>query len=168
VDAACWFCEQVWPELHRRRPTSRFFLVGRRPAPAVRRLAGLPGVELVGQVPDVRPSVERAAVAVVPLRIARGVQNKVLEALAMGRAAVVSPEALAGLRAEPGVHLLSASTRREWVESVLRLLDDAALRQQLGRAGRKYVEENHCWDRCLDAFGSLLGLTGTRSQGDSW
>src|SRR5262249_18664616 len=156
VDGACWFCAHVWPELHRRKPEARFFLVGRRPTPAIQRLAELPGVEVTGQVPDVRPYLERSAVTVIPLRIARGVQNKVLEALAMGRATVVSPEALAGLQARPGVHLLSATTPQEWIDATLRLLNDAELRQQLGTAGRQYVEENHCWDHCLDAFGPLL------------
>src|SRR5262249_62021228 len=67
VDGVCWFCDEVWPDLWRRRPGVKFYLVGRRPAPAVCRLAELPGVELVGQVADVRPSVARAAGAVVPL-----------------------------------------------------------------------------------------------------
>ena len=159
VEGACWFCEEVWPVLHRRRPQARFYLVGRRPTPAVRRLAGRPGVELVGQVPDVRPYLGRAAVAVVPLRIARGVQNKVLEALAMGKATVASPESLAGLRARPGTHLLAASSASEWVEAVDRLLDDEPLRRQFGAAGRRYVEEHHCWDRCLETLGPILGLS---------
>src|SRR5262249_47011580 len=79
VEAARWFCRGVWPQLRRREPGLTLALVGRRPAPAVEALAEVPGVEVVGQVPDVRPYVARAAVAVVPLRIARGVQNKVLE-----------------------------------------------------------------------------------------
>jgi sugar transferase (PEP-CTERM/EpsH1 system associated) len=158
VDGAGWFCREVWPEVRRRRPDARFLLVGRRPAPAVRRLADLPGVELVGQVPDVRPHVVRASVAVVPLRIARGVQNKVLEALAMAKPTVASPQTLAGLKARPGTHLLRASSPAEWAQAVLRLFDDAALRHRLGAAGRRYVEENHCWDRCLAPFAPLLGL----------
>ena len=81
----------AWPEILRRRPGARLLLVGRRPVPEVRRLAKVPGVEVVGQVPDVRPYVARAAVIVVPLRLARGIQNKVLEALAMGKATVASP-----------------------------------------------------------------------------
>ena len=87
-----------------------------------------------------------------------GVQNKVLEALAMGKAVVASPQSLAGLRAEPGVHLLSASTPGEWVEAVTRLLDDEGLRQRLGAAGRRYVEENHHWEGCLEPFRALFGL----------
>jgi glycosyltransferase involved in cell wall biosynthesis len=113
---------------------------------------------LVGQVPDVRPYLTQAAVSVVPLRLARGIQNKVLEALAMARPTVASPPSLAGLRARPGTHLLSATTPDEWVAAVLRLLDDEELAQQLGAAGRRYTEEHHCWERCLEPFRCLLDL----------
>jgi polysaccharide biosynthesis protein PslH len=165
VDAACWFCREAWPAIHQARPTARMYLVGRRPAPAVCRLAEVPGVELVGQIADVRPHVARAAVTVVPLQIARGVQNKVLEALAMGKATVVSPQAREGLRAEPGVHLLTAATRQEWVDRVLRLLNDPTWRQQLGTAGRRHVEQEHRWDQCLRPFASLLGLDEAAGYG---
>jgi glycosyltransferase involved in cell wall biosynthesis len=94
----------------------------------------------------------------VPLRIARGVQNKVLEAMAMGKATVASPQAMAGLRAEPGVHAMAASSPGEWTEAVVRLLGDAALRRRLGESGRRYVEEHHHWERCLAPFGPLIGL----------
>jgi sugar transferase (PEP-CTERM/EpsH1 system associated) len=158
VDAASWFCREVWPEVHHRRPGAQLRLVGRRPAPAVRRLAELPGVEVVGTVPDVRPHLAGAAVAVVPLRIARGLQNKVLEALAMGKAVVASPPALVALRTQPGIHLLAASSPAEWTEAVLRLLDDEALRRRVGTAGRRYVEQHHDWEHCLEPFRHLLGL----------
>jgi sugar transferase (PEP-CTERM/EpsH1 system associated) len=158
VDAVTWFCQEVWPALHRRRPQARLLLIGRRPVPAVTRAAGLPGVELFRDVPDVRPHLGRAAVAVAPLRIARGVQNKVLEALAMGKAVVASPSALTGLRAKPGEHLLTASAANDWVDAVDRLLGDPELRTRVGRAGRHYVQQHHRWDVCLEPMARLLGL----------
>ncbi len=158
VDAACWFCDEVWPALRERHPRATFRLVGRRPAPAVRALAARRGVELVGQVPDVRPHVASATAVVSPLRIARGLQNKVLEALAMGKAVVASPQSLAGFSLRPGRELLSASAPAEWVETLSRLFGDAALRHRLGDAGRSYAEENHDWERCLQPFFTLLGL----------
>jgi sugar transferase (PEP-CTERM/EpsH1 system associated) len=158
VDAVCWFCDEVWPAVRDRRPKGKLYLVGRKPAPAVRWLAGRAGVELVGPVPDVRPYLARAALTVVPLRIARGVQNKVLEALAMGKATVISPACRAGLRVEPGAEVLVASSPSEWVAAVLRLLDDEALRDRLGAAGRRHVEEECCWGRCLEPLPTLLGL----------
>jgi sugar transferase (PEP-CTERM/EpsH1 system associated) len=158
VDAVTWFCREVWPELHRRRPQARLLLIGRRPVPAVTEAASLPGVELFRDVPDVRPYLARAAVAVAPLRLARGVQNKVLEALAMGKAVVASPPALAGLRARPGEQLLTATGAGEWVAELDRLLGDGELRDRLGRAGRQYVEQHHRWDVCLEPMARLLGL----------
>jgi sugar transferase (PEP-CTERM/EpsH1 system associated) len=158
VDGAVWFCSEVWPEIVRRQPQARLYLVGRRPAPAVLRLAGAPGVEVVGQVPDVRPYLARAAVTVVPLRIARGIQNKVLEALAMGRAVVASPQALEGLAVQPGVHVWQASTPAEWVRAIRALWADTDRQLALARAGRRHIEENHRWVSCLEPFATLLGV----------
>jgi sugar transferase (PEP-CTERM/EpsH1 system associated) len=155
VDGLGWFCAEVWPHLRRRRPDARFFIVGRRPVKAVQRLGGR-GVEVIGTVPDVRPWLARAAVAVAPLWIARGVQNKVLEALATGRAVVATPLCLQGLATEPGCHLLAASTAREWASALDHLLGDADLRERLGTAGRAFVEEHHSWDRCLEPLRDLL------------
>jgi sugar transferase (PEP-CTERM/EpsH1 system associated) len=159
VDAAIWFCQEVWPSIRQQHPTSSFNIVGRRPVAVVQRLAELPGVKLVGEVPDIRPFVASAALVVAPLRIARGLQNKVLEALAMGKAIVASPPALAALKCHPGVDLLSAGTAAEWVKAILHLLANELTRHQLGAAGRKYVEEHHAWNRCLEPLSELLGLT---------
>lgn len=160
VDGVRWFCQQVWPEVRSRRPEATFAVVGSNPGAAVRRLAELPGVELVGEVPDVRPHLAGAAVAVVPLRVARGIQNKVLEALAMGKAVVATPQALEGLSVEAGVHVWRAAGAEEWVEGVTCLLDDPQKRARLGAAGRGYVEAHHRWDVQLRPFADLLGLEG--------
>jgi sugar transferase (PEP-CTERM/EpsH1 system associated) len=165
ADGAVWFCREVWPEVQRRRPEAKMYLVGRRPTPAVCRLADLPGVELVGQVADVRPYLARSACAVVPLQIARGIQNKVLEAMAMGKAVVVSPGALEGLEADPGLHLLSASSASEWVQAVLSLFENACLRDRFGAAGRLYVQSRHRWESCLEPFLPLLGLEPAPAEG---
>ncbi len=149
VDAAVWFADAVWPRVRERFPDAEFRLVGRKPAPAVRKLADRPGVTLVGPVPDVRPFLADAAVAVVPLRLARGLQNKVLEALAMGKATVAAPAALAALGTVPGTHLLAATTPGEWADAVGSLFADPPRRAALGAAGRRFVEENHDWERCL-------------------
>ncbi len=160
VDGVVWFCETVWPKILQRRRDAKLYIVGRQPAPAVQQLAEVAGVEVIGTVPDVRPWVERAAVAIVPLRIARGVQNKVLEALAMERAVVASPVCLGGLQTIPGRHLLAATTPDEWAATLLSLFDDAEWRQRLGVAGRAFVEEHHCWDRCLVPLAELLFPNG--------
>jgi polysaccharide biosynthesis protein PslH len=164
IDAAQWFCREVWPLIHARQPQSKFLMVGRRPDPAVQRLTELAGVQLVRDVPDVRPYVSKATVVVVPLRIARGLQNKVLEALAMGKAVVASPPALAALKTRPGVHLLAASAAQEWTNAVLEVMDNECLRRALGIAGRKYVEDYHDWDHCLEPLTDLLGLASSDNE----
>ncbi len=163
VDGLAWFCEAVWPEVIKRRPGATFAVVGSNPSPAARKLGTLPGVELVGEVPDVRPHLASAAVVVVPLRVARGLQNKVLEAWAMRRAVVASPQALEGLAIEPGVHACRADEPGQWVETIAELLDDPERRERLGRAGREYVEAHHRWEECLAQLAELLGLPGEDS-----
>ncbi len=152
VDAAEWFAREVWPAIQAARRDAEFHLIGRNPAAGVRRLAAIPGVKLIGGVPDVRPHLTRAAVAVVPMRLSRGLQNKVLEALAMGKATVVAPPALAALTAEHGRDLIRAETPEDWSREVLDLFENPARRERLGRAGRAFVEENHDWERCLEPF----------------
>ena len=90
ADGACWFAEHVFPHLRERQPDWKFYVVGRNPTTAVRRLARQPGITVTGSVADVRPYLTAAQAAVTPLRLARGIQNKVLEALAMGKCVLAS------------------------------------------------------------------------------
>src|SRR5439155_16330042 len=105
-----WFCREVWPRFKQERPDAVFNIVGRNPVPAVLRLEKVPGVRVVGAVPDVRPWLAAARVVVVPLLVARGVQNKVLEALALGKAVVASAPALEGLALTAGAEACRADT----------------------------------------------------------
>ena len=161
VDGITWFCHNVWPGIRQQHPQATLQLVGREPVQAVVDLAKVHGVDVIGTVPDVRPYLAKAAVAVVPLQIARGVQNKVLEALAMAKAVVASPQPLVGLDTESGAHLLAVDTERRWVESVVGLMNDPAHRQELGLAGCAYVMANHRWGQCLEPFARLLQLPPT-------
>jgi sugar transferase (PEP-CTERM/EpsH1 system associated) len=156
VDAAAWFATDVWPLVRAERPEAEFRLIGRKPAPAVERLAAIPGVRVIGQVPDVRPYVASAAVVVAPMRLGRGLQNKVLEALAMRKAVVASPPAIAALAVEPGVHLERAETPDEWASTVRRLLVDPTARKFLGDSGFDYVRQHHDWGMCLRPLTELL------------
>jgi len=149
IDAAVWFAREIWPTIHLKHPKAEFWIIGRKPAIDVVLLTSLPGVKLFMDVPDVRPYLAVAALAVCPIRIARGLQNKVLEAMAMSKATLAAPAAIAALDVTPGKHLLSPTTPGEWVEAVGELLNDAARRARLGTAARKYVEAHHHWDRCL-------------------
>jgi sugar transferase (PEP-CTERM/EpsH1 system associated) len=156
VQGATWFCREVWPKVRECLPDLEIQFVGRRPVPAVQRLAAIPGVRVVGQVPDVRPYLAGAAVVVAPLQIARGVQNKVLEGLAMGKAVVASPQALVGLGLDDGQQVLASRSVNDWVSNIRRLIMDGELRRRLGAAGRRFVVAHHDWNRCLAPFGELL------------
>jgi len=158
IDAASWFCQEVWPEVHRRHPEARMRIVGRQPVAEVCKLSEIPGVEVVGTVADVRPYLARAAIVVAPLRIARGLQNKVLEALAMGKATLASPQALEGLRDPQDLPAIIASSAREWINLTDDLIANSEHRRELGIKGRQYVERRYSWETSLSQFERLLGI----------
>jgi polysaccharide biosynthesis protein PslH len=156
IDALEWFCSAVWPEVKRLEPQASLELVGRCPTRSIQKLVELPGVSIAANVPDVRPYLRRASLAIAPLRIARGIQNKVLEAMSMGKAVVATAGAAAGLNFEAGVHFVQADTPQEWIAALQRLWASESERSRLGRAGRKYVETYHSWDSTLEPWESLL------------
>ncbi|MBN1588459.1 MAG: TIGR03087 family PEP-CTERM/XrtA system glycosyltransferase [Pirellulales bacterium] len=164
LDGVTWFCQEIWPRVRQRCPHMVFRLVGSNPGTAARRLATLPGVELVGEVPDVRPYLSDAAIALVPLRIARGLQNKVLEAMAMGKPVVVTPQALEGIGATPGVHVTQAATPDEWVEAMVNLISYPDHRNRLGLAARAFVEQQFLWKNQLEPLVALPGFSGCLQQ----
>jgi sugar transferase (PEP-CTERM/EpsH1 system associated) len=143
IDAVQWFAAEVFPQLRARFADVRFYIVGARPAAAVQALAQLPGVVVTGTVPDVRPYIAHAQAAVAPLRIARGIQNKVLEAMAMATPVVVSPQALEGIEAIPGTDLLLAEDAAGFVATVAALLTVADT--AIGHVARAKVEQLYSW-----------------------
>jgi sugar transferase (PEP-CTERM/EpsH1 system associated) len=147
IAATLWFAEAVLPRLRVTHPTLRFAVVGANPAPAVTRLAARTGVIVTGRVADVRPSLAHAAVAVAPLMIARGIQNKVLEAMAMARPVVATPAAFAGLRAVPGRDLLVADGAPSFADAVAAVLDGR--HPALGAAARAAVLARYAWGATL-------------------
>jgi sugar transferase (PEP-CTERM/EpsH1 system associated) len=161
IDAMLWFCREVWPRVRSELPDATLSIVGRNPTLAVRELSAVAGVEVVGSVPDVRPHMAAASVAIAPLRIARGIQNKVLEAMAMALPVIVSPGALEGLALEPGKHVLLAETAEQWVHAVTRLCQDRATAAKLGSIGREFVESAHDWSTCLNSLDDVLELNST-------
>jgi glycosyltransferase involved in cell wall biosynthesis len=156
VDAVCWFAEAVWPALSAAHPAAVFYIVGARPEARVRALAGLPRVVVTGAVADVRPYLAHARLAVAPLRIARGIQNKVLEAMAMARATVVSPQALEGIAARPGEEVAVADGAGEFLSRCAALLADPARAEVLGRRARARVLADYGWDAHLARLDGLL------------
>ena len=156
IDAVCWFVREVWPTLRSRFPQATFNIVGKSPAPEVIALESVDGVHVTHAVPDVRPWLYKAACVVVPLRIARGVQNKVLEAMACGRPIVCSSAPLQGLDVESGLQLLSADAVAEWVQSVACVFEDQQRARDLGIAANAWVQMNHRWDSCLEPVYELF------------
>jgi sugar transferase (PEP-CTERM/EpsH1 system associated) len=156
VDAVVHFCADVFPRIRAEVPEARFVVVGKRPAAAVRRLAAMPGVQVTGPVPDVRPYLGDAAVAVAPLRVARGVQNKVLEAMGMGVPVVATARAREGLEARPGRDLLVEDDAQPFADAVVDLLRRPARRLELGRAGRAFVESHHSWAASMARLDAVL------------
>ncbi|WP_020655398.1 TIGR03087 family PEP-CTERM/XrtA system glycosyltransferase [Massilia niastensis] len=154
VDAVQWFAAEAMPILRARHPDLRFYIVGARPTAAVQELARLPGVKVTGTVPDVRPYIAHARAAVAPLRIARGIQNKVLEAMAMATPVVVSPQALEGIDAEPGRELVLAEDGAGFADAVAALLERQD--NEIGLAARARVECKYSWSSNLACIGERL------------
>jgi glycosyltransferase involved in cell wall biosynthesis len=153
IDAVRWFAGEVMPML----PRARFAIVGRKPPEAVLRLAG-PRTIVTGAVPDVRSWLAAADVVAAPLRIARGIQNKVLEAMAMARPVVASPAAFEGIEAEPGRHLLVAAEAEAQAQAIAGLLDDPKQAAAIGLAARRRMEQVYRWEARLDALGEIVGI----------
>ena len=156
VQAVIQFARDVLPRVRANVPDATFAIVGRNPAPAVAALAGSPGVEIVGAVPDMRPWLAAADVVVASLRIARGVQNKVLEAMAMGRPVVASEAAFEGIDAVPGLDLLVADGAGAEAAAILSLLGDRGLAAKIGRAARARMCLRYAWDRQLAPLENLM------------
>jgi polysaccharide biosynthesis protein PslH len=148
VDAVTWFAEQVLPRL----PAARFIIAGRNPAASVSRLAG-DRVTVTGAVPDIRSWIAAADLVVAPLRIARGIQNKVLEAMAMAKAVVATPAAFEGIEAQAGRDLVVADGAEAMATAIGGLLGDPDEAARIGRIGRRRMVEAYSWEQrlaCLD------------------
>jgi glycosyltransferase involved in cell wall biosynthesis len=150
------FCANVLPLIRARRPQTKLLIIGADPSRAVKRLGNLPGVTVTGSVPDVRPYLRRSALMVAPLNIARGTQNKILEAMAAGVPVVASRVAAGGVDAVANEHFLVASAPQEYAQAVLRILDSPAQRQELSAAGRERMLSHHAWDRSMQRLDGII------------
>jgi sugar transferase (PEP-CTERM/EpsH1 system associated) len=162
IDAVQWFVAEMLPRLRDSWPNARFHIVGRSPSAAVRALAS-EAVNVTGTVPDVRPFLQHAAAVVAPLRLARGIQNKVLEAMAMARPVVAAGQCVGPIHATPGVHLLAATAAQDYVESVASVLRDRKQAIELGDAARAYVLARFGWAPRLAPLIDLAARGASRS-----
>jgi sugar transferase (PEP-CTERM/EpsH1 system associated) len=154
ADAVAWFAAEVMPGLRVLAPGTEFHIVGANPGPATLALAALPGVNVTGRVADVRPFVAHADACVAPLRIARGIQNKVLEAMAMGRVVVASPQAFEGVRATAGRDLLVADGAEATVAAIRAVL--AGAHPGMGAAARQAMVDGYAWSATLAPLDNIL------------
>lgn len=155
VDAVIWFARSVLPALRQAWPQLVFYIVGRNPPSSVQALEGA-GVVVTGTVADVRTYLQHADVVVAPLRVARGIQNKILEAMAMARPVVASRACAQAIHALNGEELLAAVDPQDFIREINRLLRDPARAQALGQAARQRVVQSYSWEAHLAALDQQL------------
>ena len=155
IDAVVWFARDVLPLLRAAVPSLRFYVVGMNPSQVVRDLAKDPGVRVTGRVDDVRPFLQHAACVVAPLRVARGIQNKVLEAMAMGKATVVTTAAAAGLQPIGAGEIIVADTANEFARRVQDALDPVHA-EAIGRKAREMIVRDFAWQKSYEQLDALL------------
>jgi polysaccharide biosynthesis protein PslH len=155
-DAVASFVSRIFPLVRQAVPGVRFLIVGRNPTARVRRLAKVAGVEVTGSVPDVRPWLARAKVAVAPFSIATGIQNKILEALAYGLPVVASDRALQGLSGRVAEIVQHGGEAAHFAATVVSLLQDARLAREIGMEGRRRVSADYSWSTWDDRLLALV------------
>ena len=156
IDAVQWFCDEILPAVQAQIPEATLTICGNRPTAAVRRLAKRRGISVTGWVADTRPYLDSAEVFVAPLRLARGVQNKLLEALAMGLPCVASKAAWNGTVVPEGAGILVTDNSEEFAGQIVRLLRDDALRLEMAGKARAVVETKYRWDRQMAALNRVI------------
>lgn len=149
------FCQNVLPLIWKRHPHVRLTIIGNGPPASVRALSIDNRISVVGYVPDTRPYLGRASVALAPLKVAVGIQNKVLEALAMATPLVATPASCRALQVSDGKHLLIVEENQAYAEAVLKMLEDPLFAQNLGMAGRQYVKEHYSWKTAANTLSDL-------------
>lgn len=146
VHAVTWFADHIWPLVKKAEPAARLIIVGRRPTPSVSVLAAREGIEVTGEVADLGEYIARATVCINPVRAAAGMQNKLLEYMAMAKPVVATTVANEGIGARAGEHLLIADTPAKFAEGILQLFRNPELRRALGQAARTFIEAHWSWE----------------------
>jgi len=156
IDGVCWFCREIWPKVKKQISHASFYIVGINPSHKIRALGKLLGVVVTGKVPDVRPYLAEAQVVVAPLRFSLGLQNKVLEALAMGKAMVATSGAVQGLGIDKDTVLRTSKDANEFAKNVIHFLTDQETRKTSEEAGPEFIKKHHDWDQNLKGIEELF------------
>jgi len=155
VDGVIWFCKKIFPYLIKKYPKLKFYIVGRNPVPSIKRLANFNTI-ITGYVDDIRPYYQKATIYIAPLRIARGIQNKILEAMAMAKPVISTSKAFEGIEATPNKDLLLADSEKEFIEKITMLLENPEKRKYLGISARQTIEKNYSWQHNLKILEEIL------------
>jgi len=158
VDAVRWFCKDILPLIRSEFPTVELKIVGMHPVRAIRKLAKLPSVEVTGYVKDIRPYYHRADVFVAPMRIARGVQNKILEAMATGNAVVATNTASAGINCQDNTNIMIAESADTFAMKVISLLKNKEKRMAMAREAIKNIRRCYVWEDKLQRLDELIQI----------
>lgn len=153
VDAAIWFGKSIFPKIHLQFSDAKFYIVGLNPSDEVKKLETIDGIVVTGSVDDIRPYLAHAAAAILPLRVARGIQNKVLEAMAMEKPVIATTNALQGIKICPGFKPKIADDEQSLIDAVIKTLEQP---EEAQRAGRACILENYNWDTNLKEIEKLL------------
>lgn len=162
VDGVTWFADACWPKLKRDYPDAKLLIVGSRPVDSVKALAQRPGIEVTGRVPETPPYFDRASVAIAPLRLARGVQNKVLEAMSMALPVVSTTQAAQGLGEVPAGTLRIANDPATMIAAIRELFDDPRRARREGDAAAAFVRERFGWPAMHARLDDRLRALGLR------
>jgi polysaccharide biosynthesis protein PslH len=155
-DAINYFVQDIFPLIRKDHPNATAFFVGQDPPSNITRLNRTPGINIVGKVDDVRPYIRKAAVYVVPLRIGGGTRLKIIEALSMAKAVVSTSVGAEGLAVTDGQEIILADSPEKFAQSVGMLFQDNLRRRELGKAGRKLVEEKYGWDGIAEKLNRFI------------
>ena len=155
-DGVKWFCESIFPTIRAEFPHAQFIIVGNRPTNVVWNLSEIDGVTVTGYVDNIQEYYWMADVCVMPLRIARGLQNKVLESMVTGNAVVATSNAADGIICKKGIDILIADDEETFAKEVIKLLMDESRRKDIGRKAVENIRKNYSWEANLKAFNDLL------------
>jgi sugar transferase (PEP-CTERM/EpsH1 system associated) len=158
VDGILYFVKQILPLVREKVPEVELHIIGSEPGRAILNLKQVPGIKVTGYVPDIRPHLLDCAVAVAPLRIARGTQNKILEMMALGVPVVATSQAARGIQAVAGEHLLVADQVQDFANRVVEFLQDQNLRAKFAAVAREQVERIHSWPAAMSLLDDVLQL----------
>ncbi len=155
-DAVLWFVKSCWQQIITNWPEAKFLIAGMQPSQKIQQLAKLPGITVTGYVSDILPFYHQADIFIAPFRLARGVQNKILQAMACGLPVLTTSLGAEGIACSTGEHLLIANTEAEIIENISMLLTDEVLANKLSLAGPKLIQQKYSWEGALKQLPELL------------